>query len=248
VYGKVFTAMFDGTLATKGPWQALVTFQQLIALADRKGIVDMTPEAISRRTTIPLEIIETGIAALEAPDPDSRSPDHDGRRIVRLAEHRSWGWQLVNYEHYRAIRSADERREYMKLYQRDYRKDGPKGAVNQTVNSVSGINPCSKQMQKQETPSAADAAAKQKKLAISFDESIGQLRFITAGDMARWATAYPALNLESEIAKAEAWLVANPKNRKSNNARFLTNWLSRAQDKAPRAAGKTMADQFPDAI
>ena len=57
--------MYDGTLATKGPWQALVTFQQLIILADRNGEVDMTPEAISRRTTIPLEIIEHGIKALE---------------------------------------------------------------------------------------------------------------------------------------------------------------------------------------
>jgi hypothetical protein len=51
MYGKLFSQMYDGTLATKGPWQALVTFQQLIILADKHGIVDMTPEAIGRRTT-----------------------------------------------------------------------------------------------------------------------------------------------------------------------------------------------------
>lgn len=47
-----------------------------------------------------------------------------------------------------------------------------------------------------------------------------------------WDEAYPAVNVPAELAKAAAWLIANPKNRKSNYARFLTNWLSRAQDSA----------------
>lgn len=123
LYGKLFEQMFDGTLATKGPWQALVTFQQFIILADKRGDVDMTPEAISRRTTIPLEIIQTGIKALEEPDPDSRSPDLEGRRIVRLNDGRAWGWTIVNYAHYRNIRSQEERREYMRAYQQKRRDD-----------------------------------------------------------------------------------------------------------------------------
>lgn len=110
--------MYDGSLATVGPWQALVTFQQLIILADREGFVDMTHEAISRRTIIPLEIIRKGIAVLEEPDPQSRDGANDGRRILRIADHRDWGWKIVNYAKYRAIRSADERREYMREYMR----------------------------------------------------------------------------------------------------------------------------------
>ena len=103
MYGKLFSQMYDGTLATKGPWQALVTFQQLIILADQAGVVDMTPESISRRTTIPLEIISEGLKTLEEPDPSSRTPALEGRRIVRLSESRNWGWQIVNYDHYRKI-------------------------------------------------------------------------------------------------------------------------------------------------
>jgi len=125
MFGKVFTQMFDGTLATKGPWQAIVTFQQLICLADKDGSVDMTPEAISRRTTIPLDIIKVGITALEQPDPESRTPDEGGRRIVRLNEHRDWGWKLVNYEKYAGIRNNEGRREYMKQYQRARRSVDP---------------------------------------------------------------------------------------------------------------------------
>src|SRR5690348_6603342 len=104
MYGKLFAQMYDGTLGTKGPWQALVTFQQLIILADKAGVVDMTPDALARRTTIPLDIITVGITELLKPDPDSRTPDEEGRRIVTLAADREWGWRIVNYEKYRRIR------------------------------------------------------------------------------------------------------------------------------------------------
>lgn len=53
----------------------------------------------------------------------------------------------------------------------------------------------------------------------------------------QWETAYPALVVQTELAKAGAWLLANPKNQKSNYARFLTNWLTRAQDRAPAKGG-----------
>lgn len=129
MYGKLFEQMYDGTLATKGPWQALVTFQQFIILADKHGNVDMTPDAIARRTTIPLAIITEGITALEQPDAESRSPALEGRRIVRLSEHREWGWNVVNHGHYRKIRTDDERREYMRLYQRK-RREAVKADVN----------------------------------------------------------------------------------------------------------------------
>lgn len=57
------------------------------------------------------------------------------------------------------------------------------------------------------------------------------------GHMATWQAAYPAISIQSEMAKAAAWLVANPKNKKSNYARFLNSWFSRAQDKAPASGG-----------
>lgn len=66
----------------------------------------------------------------------------------------------------------------------------------------------------------------------------------------RWRIAYPAVSVEGELAKASAWLTANPKNRKSNNARFLNSWLSRAQDKAPtvRDSRQSHGDVFAGAV
>ena len=126
MYGKLFASMYDGSLAMVGPWEALVTFQQLIVLADREGFVDMTQEAISRRTIIPIEIIRKGIDVLEQPDAQSRDPGNDGRRIERISEHRDWGWKILNYSKYRAIRTADERREYMRDYMRKKRGSATK--------------------------------------------------------------------------------------------------------------------------
>ncbi|MGH3426857.1 MAG: hypothetical protein ACRDQZ_04715 [Mycobacteriales bacterium] len=120
MYGKIFAQIYEGSLY--GQWQALVTFQQMIVLCDAEGVVDMTPEALAARTSIPLEIIRQGLAVLEAPDERSRTPDEEGRRIIRLTTNRDWGWRITNYEHYRKIRSAEERRVYMKLYQRDRRE------------------------------------------------------------------------------------------------------------------------------
>lgn len=54
-----------------------------------------------------------------------------------------------------------------------------------------------------------------------------------AADMAGWAKAYPAVNVQAELAKMGAWLDSNPKNRKTAAGikRFCNSWLARAQDR-----------------
>lgn len=68
---------------------------------------------------------------------------------------------------------------------------------------------------------------------IAFEE--GQFLHVTDTQQATWAAAYPAVSVQAEVLKAAAWLDANPANKKSDYKRFLNGWLSRAQDKAPRA-------------
>lgn len=109
MYTKVFRSIYDGTLADN--WQAMVTFQQLLILANDEGVVDMTIGAIHRTTGIPIDILTAGIAVLEAPDHGSRTPDMEGRRISRLEDHRDWGWFLVNFKKYRKMITRDEKKE-----------------------------------------------------------------------------------------------------------------------------------------
>jgi hypothetical protein len=82
----------------------------MITLADENGVIDMTPDAISGRTGIPLDIISKGLELLETPDEYSRTPDQEGRRIERLDDHRPWGWSIVNYMKYLKLVSREDKK------------------------------------------------------------------------------------------------------------------------------------------
>lgn len=204
MFGKVFASMYDGTLATRGPWQALVTFQQFIVLSDRTGIVDMTSEAISRRTTIPIDIIKIGISALEQTDSESRSPELDGRRIARLSDERDWGWQIVNFDRYRKIRSEDERREYMANLMRERRKkvksapDGSKHALAMLAHADADADAdVKKTNNKKQSPSFILPPDLDPELWKDFLEMRQRIRK-PATDRAKWLIVGKLANLEKQ--------------------------------------------------
>lgn len=67
---------------------------------------------------------------------------------------------------------------------------------------------------------------------IDFDPSTRVWSGIEAVDMEAWAKAYPACDINGELAKAGEWIIANPaKGKKSNYRRFIVNWLGRSQDR-----------------
>lgn len=109
LYARIFLQILDSSLADD--WQTRHVFEDLLKLASSEGVVDMTHTAISRRTNVPLDIVERAISSLEAPDPISRDPQEGGRRIVRLDAHRTWGWRIVNFDRYEAIRKQQDVRE-----------------------------------------------------------------------------------------------------------------------------------------
>lgn len=82
------------------------------------------------------------------------------------------------------------------------------------------------------TPSLLHKKA-QPKVYFSYDGD-GKVHGITPELLEYWTTMYPAISVDGELRKASAWLDANRKNRKTDVKRFLANWLSRAQDRAPR--------------
>ena len=53
-----------------------------------------------------------------------------------------------------------------------------------------------------------------------------------------YAAAYPGVNVLGELAKARAWCLSNPKQRKTRSGirRFLNSWMDRAQNNATRAS------------
>jgi hypothetical protein len=125
MFAKIFSQIFDSSIADNHKHRHV--FMDLLVLADSDGCVDMTHEAVSRRTNVPLDDVRDAIEALCSPDPRSNSPQEEGRRLLPIDERKSWGWQIVNYHHYRAIRDEEARRTYMREYRRAEReKNRPK--------------------------------------------------------------------------------------------------------------------------
>jgi len=132
IYGKIFESIYDSTLC--GDWKAMVTFQQLIVLADRDGNVYHSLNGLARKTSIPHEILKPGIDNLLLPDPESQSPKENGRRIKKLpveeGGRQPHGWAIVNYSYYRDLGSKYESKEKARLRkQRQRQRDSESRSV-----------------------------------------------------------------------------------------------------------------------
>lgn len=137
-FSKVFSTMWGGSLY--GRFEASAVFMVLLSLCDKDGTVDMTPEAIAGQTGWPVDLIRKGIAELASPDPRSRTPDAEGRRILPLDGHRDWGWRITNYKKYREEMRSAERREYLRQAKEQERLRKKSTSVN-TVNQVNQCQP-----------------------------------------------------------------------------------------------------------
>ncbi len=84
-----------------GRWPAAAVWASLLPLFDKNGVLDISMQAICGMTGWPLDLLEQGIQQLMEPDPKSRTPDHDGRRLIPLDANRPWGWRAVNHSKYR---------------------------------------------------------------------------------------------------------------------------------------------------
>lgn len=133
MYAKIFQSILDSSVAND--WQVRIVFEDMLILADKFGMVDMTVEAIQRRTGLPMDIVQYGIKKLLDPDPSSRHKESDGRRIELIDDRRDWGWQIVNYEKYSKMRTAEERRDYMREYKREQRS---KAKVDSGIDKMFG--------------------------------------------------------------------------------------------------------------
>lgn len=147
MFGKIFDQIYDSSVAED--WTVRVVFQDFIVLADINGVVDKTPEAIARRTNVPLDVVLKAIATLEQEDVRSRSKEEGGRRIRRLDDHRDWGWEVVNYHKYREIASDDQRRAKTRERTKKWRDSAAaKSSVTNGDTSVTNGDACDA-MQKQ---------------------------------------------------------------------------------------------------
>lgn len=108
----------------------------LLVMADIDGCVNKTVDAVARRANAPVDEIREAIEALCQPDPDSQNREHEGRRLVPIEDGRAWGWRIVSYAHYRAIRDEEARRQYHRDYYESKTKPKKRKGKNGFMNAT----------------------------------------------------------------------------------------------------------------
>lgn len=112
-YSKLFSGIVTSSIWCEDD-KTFKTFIAMLALTDASGHVDGSIPGFARLVGCSIPEMEHAIERLTSPDPYSRTPDNDGRRIAPDAG----GWRILNYLAYREKGQARDgsRAEYMREY------------------------------------------------------------------------------------------------------------------------------------
>lgn len=128
-YAKVFDSLLTSSLWVKDH-HVLRIWIAMLARCDAHGVVEGSIPGFASLCRVTDQQMEEAVAIFTSPDPYSRTPDFEGRRIEALAG----GWRILNYKAYRAKGQEKEgsKAPFMRTL-RERRKDG--NALPETVTS-----------------------------------------------------------------------------------------------------------------
>jgi hypothetical protein len=95
-YAKMFRTMYTGSMYGAGI-HVFAVWGWVLAHKDENGQVEVNPRLVASELGAEVEQVERAIEYLTAPDPDSRSPEEEGRRMIRVSQ---FGYRVVNHEKY----------------------------------------------------------------------------------------------------------------------------------------------------
>ena len=138
MYGKLFESLYEGSMVGSGAtvfavWGYVIAHMR----ADGKpgnhinAQVDINPQLLAFILGESEKEVGRAIAKLCAPDPKSRTPDEQGRRLVKMGQ---FTYRVVNGAKYMDIRTSEERREYFRIAKRKQRQTA-REIVNEAVDA-----------------------------------------------------------------------------------------------------------------
>lgn len=98
-YTPLFDTLLNGTMYGKWPHNGI--WALLLSRASREGLINEVPESLAAHIGVSVEQLMTSINYFMEPDPNSRTPGNDGRRLELIDSHKNWGWRVVNHGAYR---------------------------------------------------------------------------------------------------------------------------------------------------
>lgn len=116
-YTKLFGSIIASTIWRES-LETKVVWITMLAMSNKHGIVEASVPGLADMARVSLEETQKALEILAAPDTFSRTKDFEGRRI----EATDGGWVILNHAKYREKMSADERREYNRVKQQEFRE------------------------------------------------------------------------------------------------------------------------------
>jgi hypothetical protein len=105
-YTKLFSSIVTSTIWVETD-RTRIVWITMLALADKNGEVQASIPGLARIAGVPVADCEEAVAKFLAPDPYSRTPDDEGRRIEKI----DGGWALINHAKYREMASREQSKE-----------------------------------------------------------------------------------------------------------------------------------------
>jgi hypothetical protein len=138
MFVKLFNQILDSSIADDRKLRHF--FTDILLCSDAQGFVMMTESAIARRIGASIDEVKWGIDQLMSPDPRSKTPDNEGRRLEAV-DGSGYGWRIINFESYKALRSAEDMREKTRERVRRFRdKQKDSDPCNATVTPCNAGN------------------------------------------------------------------------------------------------------------
>lgn len=218
--------MFN-TIVTSTIWQeddtTRIVWITMLAIADADGKVSAAIPGLASVANVTVEDCEKAVNKLKSPDSYSRTKDFEGRRI----EETDGGWTILNYLKYRRMMSEEERREYKRIKQQEYRKRGQ--SVDKCSTSVDSGG--SKWTKLTQAEAEEEAESRKQNKDVGTKESSPTLKFPNGLTDSEWIatlktdSAYKGIDVGREHGKMVNWCKAH--NKAPTRRRFI-NWLNRA--------------------
>lgn len=116
-YTKLFSSILASTIWQESK-ETKIIWITMLAAANKDGAVEASIPGLAHMARLTVPETEEALAVLMMPDPYSRTPAFEGRRIEKC----DGGWQILNHDKYREQMSAAERTEYNRLKQQESRE------------------------------------------------------------------------------------------------------------------------------
>lgn len=247
-----FTKLF-GSIVTSTVWQEPHTTVRvwitMMAESDQNGCVYAAVPGLAHLAKVTIPECEAALDTFLSPDPYSRTPDHEGRRIEKI----DGGWRLLNHAKYRGMMTRESIRESKRDYMRRVReqaKAGGAGAPPDPDESGTKV-----EVRGSDIPQWTQAEAEA-------DTSRAKSLVRQAGRFSEFWSEYPVKSGKKPcLAKWKARgldkhadsIIADVRNRKANDKRWLDGFVPnpltylnqdrwedevQAPEKKPASAGK----------